>query len=381
MNALRDALLAAHRPSWKPFWTWIGFFGLLIAAQALLFWTVYCEHYWLAAAATLLVAHLMHSSLLAFHEAAHGVLCPTYGLNEAAGILLGNLHFNSLSLFRAVHHTHHQYLATERDEELWPFVDTATPRWKRIVAAMFELSFGLAFDAIIFWRAFLRRNSSIANPGLRRRIWIEAALMVSSWMVVLGLVARFGMWMWLFVLFLIPAIVAGDMHSFRKYVEHIGLTGSGIKSLTRSVVPTLRLGRLIAFTMFNISYHTVHHRYGRMPETSLPQFADTMQPSNPDEVPVYPTYWAAFCAMLPTLTDPRVGPQWRERGPTRRHEYFPLVAETALRLHLVRINLWRGSSHDGETNCKTRKHSLGLRGIAPWAAATHRHPGLSLRRL
>ena len=68
--------------------------------------------------ATLLVAHLMHSQLLAFHEAAHGVLCPSRTVNELVGILIGKFHFNGLSLFRAVHHTHHAHLGTEKDDSL-----------------------------------------------------------------------------------------------------------------------------------------------------------------------------------------------------------------------------------------------------------------------
>ena len=48
---------------------------------------------------------------------------------------------------------------------------------------------------------------------------------------------------WLLVLYAIPAIVAGDMHSLRKYIEHMGLTGSTVLGLTRTVVPSGRPGR------------------------------------------------------------------------------------------------------------------------------------------
>src|SRR4051794_21488330 len=273
----------------------------VLLAEGLLAWAVAGGHLLLAIPVTLLVAHLMHSQLLAFHEAAHGVLCPNRWVNELVGILIGKYHFNGLSLFRAVHHTHHAYLGTEKDEQLWPFVDPRIPRRKRLLAAAFELSLGIFFDIVEFWRAFLRRGSPIQNPGVRRRIWAELALTITFWASVLAATAWWGAWEWLLVLYVIPAIVAGDMHSLRKYVEHMGMTGSTVLGLTRTVVPSGPMGRLLAFTMFNITYHGVHHYYARMPQASLPRFTAVLTPQVPEEQTPYPSYWAAFRAMLPTL--------------------------------------------------------------------------------
>jgi fatty acid desaturase len=117
----------------------------------------------------------------------------------------------------------------------------------------------------------------------------------------------------LLVLYLLPAIVAGNMHSWRKYIEHMGLTGSTVLGLTRTIVPSGWLGRFIAFTLYNVSYHSVHHYYARMPQASLPSFASSIHPQTPEEQTLYPSYWSALWAMLPTLSDPKVGSQWRLR--------------------------------------------------------------------
>ena len=47
-------------------------------------------------------------------------------------ILDGIFSLMSFSLYRAAHQLHHAYLASERDEELWPFVRPEMPRASRI---------------------------------------------------------------------------------------------------------------------------------------------------------------------------------------------------------------------------------------------------------
>ena len=306
----KELLIEAHRARWASFWTWLGFALALVLAQALLVLTGSRELYLLAIPVTLLVAHLMHSQLLAFHEAAHGVLCPARWLNEAVGIAIGTLHLIGLSLFRAIHHTHHAHLATPKDEQLWPFVNPRTPRWVRLLAAFCELTFGMFFDAVQFWRAFLRKGSPVRQRSVRRRIWMETVLTVSLWTSLIGYAAIWGTGKWLTVLYIIPALLAGSMHSWRKYIEHMGLTGSSVTGLTRTVVPTSALGRWFAFTMFNINYHGVHHYYASLPQASLPKFTALLTPQTSEEQPVYFSYRSALWTMLPTLRDPKVGPQW-----------------------------------------------------------------------
>src|SRR5689334_2113462 len=126
MDALsKEHLLELHRTHWSGTWIWVGFFAAFWLGEGLLL-IILLSDLPLAgriAAAALLVlglGHLMHGHLIAFHEAAHGSLCPVRWLNEGLGILVGLFSFMSLSLFRVVHHGHHAYLTTERDEELWP---------------------------------------------------------------------------------------------------------------------------------------------------------------------------------------------------------------------------------------------------------------------
>jgi fatty acid desaturase len=312
----KERLIELHEPHWSSVFIWLGFFLAVGLCEGLLVWSLSISAWWLGALLVLALAHLMHGHLLAFHEAAHGSLCPNPRLNDALGVFIGMFSFMGFSLYRAAHHSHHSYLATERDEELWPFVKTNKPRWFRCLAAVAELFFGLAYTPLLFFRAFIRPGSVIRNQNRRRRIWIELGIMVTVWTFLLGLVAYAGWWQYLLVMYVIPGILAGFMQSLRKYIEHMGLYGSTVLSSTRSVVDPGLLGRLLSFSLFNEPYHGVHHKYARLPYEVLPRFVDVLIPAgspldDTQKREPFPTYRHALLDMLPTLLDPKVGAQWQ----------------------------------------------------------------------
>jgi hypothetical protein len=118
------------------------------------------------------------------------------------------------------------------------------------------------------------------------------------------------------VLYAIPVLVAGDMLSLWKYIEHMCLTGLTVLGLTRTVVLSGPLGRVQAFTLFNIPNHSVRHYYAR-----LHRFTAVLAPQSPEEQTIYPSYWSAFRAMLPrspTRKSACSGTGPGSRGRTRR---------------------------------------------------------------
>ena len=92
------------------------------------------------------------------------------------------------------------------------------------------------FHAIFFHPHFSSRGSPIRNKKLRRRIWAEFALTAGVWICLLAAVAWWGAWKYFLWMYLAPAYLAANMQSWRKYIEHVGLTGSTVNSSTRSIV-------------------------------------------------------------------------------------------------------------------------------------------------
>ncbi len=283
---------------------------LFFTTQAFLGWAVYRNNYWLVVPLALIASHLMHGILIGFHEASHGLLRKSRLLNELDGIIIGIFSLMSFSLYRAAHQLHHAYLASERDEELWPFVHPRSSRFARVTAAILELTMGLLFTPFLFIRTFLRKDSPIRNKKLRRRIWIEFGITAAVWAIILAVDAVFGLWKYFLWQYLIPGWLAANMQSLRKYVEHVGLTGPTLNSATRSIVADGWLARLFSFTLLHEPFHGVHHWKSGLPHAELPLNVAALDPKVPGELPPFTSYRAALYDLFINLGDPRVGAQW-----------------------------------------------------------------------
>src|SRR6476659_5096815 len=300
-------------------------FSLAIAEVAL--WAVVWSGWvWLALPLVLVVAHLMHGLLIGFHEASHGLLRKSRRLNEFDGVILGVFSFLPFSLYRVVHQMHHMHLATERDTELWPLVITKAPRWARRLAALLELTVGLFYSPLIFLRVFLHRPSLVRSRKVRRRIWAELALTAVVWTAILTAIAFFEVWKYFLWMYLVPGLIAANLQSWRKYIEHVGLTGNTVNSSTRSIVPKSWLGHVLAYTLLHEPYHGVHHENAGLPHAVLPQFKSVLTPKNPGERVPFMSYRQALPDLICGLGDPRVGAQWCDSADSRLDEHRELVA-------------------------------------------------------
>lgn len=282
----------------------------LMVSQVALGFAYHYGLFWLCVPLMLLVSHFMHGMLVGFHEASHGHLRKSRFLNEADGLIIGTFSFMSFTLYRAAHQKHHSHLATERDVELWPFVIVGTPRWARRLAAFIELNVGILFTPFLFARIFLQKNSFIKNKRVRRRIWMEFALMAVVWPLIFATVTWFDVWDFYLWVFLAPGIIAGNLQSWRKYIEHVGLSGHTARSATRSIVADTWSGRLLSLTLLHEPFHGIHHIKMALPHDQLPQHAPLLDPEDEGDVAPFPNYRSAVMHLLRNLSDPKSGSHW-----------------------------------------------------------------------
>jgi fatty acid desaturase len=311
MNAIPASAIELHEPHWISRAAFQVVSILFFSTQAALALALNRGWIWLAVPLVLAVSHFMHGFLIGFHEASHGMLRKNRLFNEIEGVFIGIFSLMSFTLYRVVHQTHHAHLASARDEELWPFIDPRTPRWARWVAAFFELNAGIFYTPFIFLRAFLRKNSPVRSRRVRWRIWAELVLMVAVWSSILWAVTYWNAWKYFLWMYLVPAFVAANLQSWRKYIEHVGLTSSTVNGSTRNIVSESWLGRLVAFTLLHEPFHGVHHWRAGLPHAELPQRIGEIRPAAPGERAPFPSYRHALVDLLRSLADPRVGGRWR----------------------------------------------------------------------
>ena len=130
------------------------------------------------------------------------------------------------------------------------------------------------------------------------------------WVVILSGVGYFDLWQYFLWMYFIPSVIAGNLQSWRKYIEHVGLTGSTINSGTRSIVADSWTGKLVSFTLLHEPYHGLHHLHVGLPHAELPRLAPELEPKHPDEIRPFPSYRHAMVHLIRSLADPRVGAQW-----------------------------------------------------------------------
>jgi len=321
------ALVYARKLSWADTLRGHARTAPVMLAVPATFLAVYLGAPWWAVALLLAVQlHFMHASLIGFHEAAHFNFAPARGYNEGCGLLLGTSSFMSLTLYRAVHHTHHAYFGTDRDEELWPHTRPDNSRRFRLLIAAFELSLGGIATPLLFLRSFLRAGGPVREPHVRRRVWVELAVIAVVWTGVVAAVAALDLWVPFLVAWVGPVVLAGNVTMWRKYIEHVGLTGDGPAGLTRLVVAPDTAGKALSALLFHEPLHGVHHLYAGLPSGRLPAFVDDLPPADGAERRVFPSYRAALLDLLKGIGDPRVGPQWNARE-------SPPVATGGLHIH------------------------------------------------
>jgi fatty acid desaturase len=307
---------ASHEEPWpcRTSFTWV-IIGTYSSA-ALLAWCMYqyvsghTAFLWLLVPLMLVSSHFMHAMLIGYHEAAHGNLRKWKWLNDFDGQLVGMISLTPFTLYRALHQKHHVNLATVKDLELWPFVDPQQPLWWRRTAAFLELNFGFFYTPYLFWRVFLENPSPVTNKTVRKRIWIETAGMILLWTTTLSLVAWFNVWNWFLVLYFIPAFIAGNMQSWRKYIEHVGLSGNSARSATRSIIVETTPGRFVALSLLHQPLHGVHHAKSSIPCDELVDHVGLIEPKDEGDTTPFPNYRSAFVDLMKRLRDPRVGAQW-----------------------------------------------------------------------
>lgn len=281
-----------------------GLWGLWMIAHP---WPI--DHWAVQFAWVFIVSYCLLCWTSCFHETAHQTLCPSPTANIWLGRLLGMVMFVPYTAYRETHIRHHAYLNKPTDWELWPYSDPNSSLWFRRVFVWLDLIFGFVTAPYIYGRIYFHRNSPLRPAAMRRAIRWEYVLCTVFWGSVLTLVAWYGAWRGILIVWCLPHLLAGIWQNGRKLTEHLGMASYDPLLGTRTVIGSSPLTRLGTYLNFDIFIHGPHHRHPRMAHNQLQQKMSEYLAKEPQtRYPVYTAYWKAAVTMLPWLVrNPGVG--------------------------------------------------------------------------
>jgi len=251
-----------------------------------------------------------------WHECGHGTAFKTQWKNEAVYQIACFMMVRNPAVWRWSHARHHtDTIIVGRDPEI---IAPRPPQLWKIALAFFGL-----LDVPQALGAMLRYAAGRLNDAERdyipageqhkvfsvARIWVAiyaatllACVLLHSILplMLIGLPRFYGAW----------------HHIMTGLTQHIGLAEDVLDH--RLNCRTVYINPLSRFVYWNMNYHVEHHMFPMVPYHALPRLHAAMKDDCP---PPYPSFWAAYKEIVPTLLRQLRDPEYfvhRELPPTAR---------------------------------------------------------------
>lgn len=255
------------------------------------------------------------------HELIHQTLPIPRRLCVWLGRVIGTMLGTPYSVYRAIHVTHHAYLNTPLDWELWPYSDPRRGLWFRRLFVWFDIACGFLATPIIYQRICYSSESPVP-PAERRRMRIEYLFVFLFWGTVIGSLA------WLEIVdtihltmadlvHLSPLLIASSVNSLRKLTGHLGLASYDPVEGTRTIIGRHWWTRCLSYFDFELWIHGPHHRFPKQSHHQLENSMRQLELRDPERtLPVFHSFHSAFFDVLPWLfRNPAVGMNAGNKAP------------------------------------------------------------------
>jgi len=283
-------------------------FGAIIGSGALLYsaWGT-----WWALPAFLLYSVIYEApSDSRWHECSHGTAFKTYWMNDILYQVASFMVMREPTPWRWSHARHHtDTIIVGRDPEI------AAPRPPSF------LTLGLnAFhirNALTEARKVILHSSGRVTDAERdyipesefpkvfrtARIWLAIYLGLIAWSAAIGSIMPLA-----FVG--LPALFGAWLHLFFGLTQHAGLAEDTLDHRLNS--RTVYMNPIFRFMYWNMNYHIEHHMFPMVPYHALPALHEAIKADTPAP---YPSCWAAYREIIPTLLRQAKDPSYFVRRP------------------------------------------------------------------
>ena len=257
-----------------------------------------------------------------WHEAGHGTAFRTGWMADALYQLASFMVLRRPTVWRWSHSRHHtDTIIVGRDPEI---VQPRPPSFLEIGLALLNLKGGLLELAGVVRNAFGRLGAEEATfiPATERpRVYREARIWLGIYAAVVLLAVAMGSILPLMLVGL-PSFYGAWFHLFTGLTQHVGLAEDVLDHRLNS--RTVLMNPVLRFLYWNMNYHVEHHMFPMVPYHRLPELHAEIRKDLPY---VYPSVWAAYREIIPTLIRQRRDPAY-----FIRHELPAEMAERELAL-------------------------------------------------
>lgn len=262
-----------------------------------------------------------------WHECGHGTAFRTAWKNDAVYQIASFMMMRNPTVWRWSHARHHtDTIIVGRDPEI---VAMRPPRLIKILLNVFGL-----VDAPLAFALMLRHAGGSLSaeetdyvPASERpkvyriaRIWLTIYGATALACVALGSILPA-------MLIGLPRLYGAWHHLWTGLTQHAGLAEDVLDH--RLNARTVYINPLSRFVYWNMNYHVEHHMFPMVPYHRLPELHEVIKGDCP---PPYPSMWAAYKEIVPTilrqLGDPRHFVR-RELPPTAGPTVGPAVTQPA----------------------------------------------------
>jgi fatty acid desaturase len=135
------------------------------------------------------------------------------------------------------------------------------------------------------------------------RVWVAIYVGVIAWSIAIGSILP--------LMFIgLPSLYGAWLHLFFGLTQHVGLAEDTLDHRLNS--RTVYMNPVFRFLYWNMNYHVEHHMFPMVPYHALPALHEIMKADTP---PAYPSCWAAYKEIIPTLLRQAKDPTYFVRRP------------------------------------------------------------------
>ncbi len=245
------------------------------------------------------------SSDARWHEAGHGTAFKTRWMADALYQIASFMVLRRPTVWRWSHSRHHSdTIIVGRDPEI---AVPRPPSFLDLGLNLFALKNGTKELAGVFRNACGRLSAAEASfipeterrkVGREARIWLAIYAGVALCCVFTGSVLPA-------MLVGLPSFYGAWFHMFTGLTQHAGLAEDVLDHRLNS--RTVMMNPVLRFLYWNMNHHIEHHMFPMVPYHKLPELHAAIRADLPY---VYPSVWAAYKEIIPTLIRQRKDPAY-----------------------------------------------------------------------